>query len=348
MKKILIDIFKVKDIYSGLGQFSINFAEEIISNKTIDLDITFLVPGNFRHESITEVNYTKANFRKRYLPNLNKKYDIWHSLHQFPAHFPNSASKHILTIHDLNFLIEKNKSKASAYLKKLQENINKADVLTAISNYTKKQIEENIDLKGKTVHTIYNGVKVNSFENITKPAFAGNKKFFFAISVFKEKKNFHALLPLMKHFEDYQLIIAGNNNTPYGEQIKKQIKGLHLEDSVILPGKISEQDKLWLYKNCEAFLVPSLAEGFGLPVIEAMKVGKPVFLSKHTSLPEIGGEAAFYFDNFEEDDMTNLIREKLNDYNKNSLVFSEQIKQHAEKFSWKTSIESYLNLYKSL
>jgi glycosyltransferase involved in cell wall biosynthesis len=121
-----------------------------------------------------------------------------------------------------------------------------------------------------------------------------------------------------------------------------------LEDRVILPGTISEQDKLWLYLNCEALLVPSLAEGFGLPVIEAMMCGKPVFLSKSTSLPEIGGGAAFYFENFEEEYMAAFIKEKLTYYRNNYAAVSEQIKQHAEKFTWKNSIEQYLNLYRTL
>ncbi len=348
MKEILIDIYKTKDIFSGLGQFSFNFAEEIMLNNPVDFKIDFLTASDLLNDKNKNFNFVKANFQKRYFPSLNKKYDIWHSLHQFPAHFPNKASKYILTVHDLNFLIEKNESKASKYLKRLQQNINRADVVTAISNYTKKLIEDNIDLKGKSIHTIYNGVKLNSLTNLSKPEYVNRKRFFFAISVFKVKKNFHVLLPLMKHFEEYQLIIAGNNNTIYGEQIRREIKDLNLEDRVILPGKISDEERLWLYHNCDAFMVPSLAEGFGLPVIEAMKVGKPVFLSNATCLPEIGGDAAFYIDNFEETYMVAFIKEKLKHYQENVVSLSEQIKLHAEKFSWKTSIEAYLKLYSSL
>ena len=62
--------------------------------------------------------------------------------------------------------------------------------------------------------------------------------------------------------------------------------------------RISEADKAWYITQCLAYLQPSLAEGFGLPVVEAMQIGKPVFLSRLTSLPEVGGAAAYYFDDF--------------------------------------------------
>jgi len=62
---------------------------------------------------------------------------------------------------------------------------------------------------------------------------------------------------------------------------------------VSLLGTISESDKIFYYKNCLAFAFPSLREGFGFPVLEAMTFGKPVFLSNKTSLPEIGGSHAF-------------------------------------------------------
>ena len=72
-----------------------------------------------------------------------------------------------------------------------------------------------------------------------------------------------------------------------------------LEERIILPGEISDMDKYWLYKNCEAFVFPSMYEGFGLPVIEAMNFGKPVFLSTFSSLPEVGGKYALYWENFD-------------------------------------------------
>lgn len=348
MKEILIDLYKVKDIYSGLGQFSVNFANELIRQSPEGFDFVFLTPGSFKFETIKNVTTVNTNLQKRYLPEFNRSYDIWHSLQQFPSFFPNRKSKFILTVHDLNFLQEKKEAKKLKYLKKLQKNIDRANYITTISDFTKKTIEDHIDLKGKSIHTIYNGIAINTHDAGYKPSYVDNKKFFFSLGIFNEKKNFHVLLPILKHFKDHQLIIAGNKDTRYGLQVQRQINEMNLADRVILPGKIPDNEKIWLYGHCDAFLFPSLAEGFGMPVIEAMKFGKPVFLSKCTSLPEIGGEAAFYFDNFDEVYTSSLIKIKLSLYNENLTILSDQIKKHADRYSWEASILKYLKLYQEI
>jgi glycosyltransferase involved in cell wall biosynthesis len=345
MKKVLIDLYKVKEIYSGLGQFSINFANEIMNQSPKEFNIIFLTPKSFETENFKTFNSLKVNLQKRYFPVFNKSYDIWHSLQQFPSYFPNKKSKFILTIHDLNFLFEKDGAKKLRYLKKLQKNIDRADYITTVSDYSKKIIEDNINLRGKSILTIYNGIEINSLGEGHKPAYVDDKKIFFSIGIFNKKKNFHVLLSLMNYFQDYQLIIAGNKDTSYGKQIQRQISDRNLADRVILPGKINEDEKRWLYSNCDAFLFPSLAEGFGMPLIEAMKFGKPVFLSKFTSLPEIGGDFAFYFDNFDEEYMSSFIKSKLSYYNNNLIILSDQIKKHADRFSWQKCIAQYLKLY---
>jgi glycosyltransferase involved in cell wall biosynthesis len=89
-----------------------------------------------------------------------------------------------------------------------------------------------------------------------------------------------------------------------------------------------------------------LAEGFGLPVIEAMYFGKPVFLAKLTSLPEIGGEEAFYFQSFDPKHMQEVLKNGLNASKSTSK--SSALKRRAEKFSWKSTAKEYLKLYKNI
>ena len=156
------------------------------------------------------------------------------------------------------------------------------------------------------------------------------------------------LLPLMKHFDNCQLILAGNNDTPYGRKIKEEINRLQLGDKIILPGKINESEKYWLYNNCRAFLFPSLAEGFGMPIVEAIKAGKPVFLSKYASLPEIGGDKAFYFNSFDEEDMSNFIRVKLNEFYDNHTVRKEELLLYSKLFDWEKCVTEYLDLYSNV
>lgn len=251
----------------------------------------------------------------------------------------------LLTIHDLNFLSEKDPKKANKYLKRLQKNVDRADALSVISNYTKKLVLENLDINDKPIQTIYNGVKLQKFDHIAKPYFVKQNKFFFSIGIVSAKKNFHVLIPMMKHFKNHQLIIAGNKNSSYAKEIEEKVTELGLQEQVHLCGMISDQDKYWLYSNCEAFLFPSIAEGFGLPVIEAMLVGKPVFLSKYTCLPEVGGEQAYYWDSFETDHMVEVLKLNLKSYLQDQDRISEEIKEYAHKFSWDHSIQQYLKIY---
>ncbi len=345
MQEILVDLYKVRNIYSGLGQFSLSFARELMLQTPGNFKIYFLIPKNFNPETDKNIGLKRADYQKRYFPCFTRNYSLWHSLNQFPSHFPNKRTKHILTVHDLNFLVEKNRAKARKYLRKLQKNVDRADYITAISNGTKKILEENIDLRGKSVKVIYNGISIPEPKEAVKPEYADDKKFFFSIGIFSMKKNLHVLLPLMKHFENFRLILAGDNKTSYGNYIKVQIKNLNLEDRIILPGTISESDKYWLYSNCEAFLFPSLAEGFGMPVIEAMKLGKPVFLSNNDILHETAGDLAFYFNTFEDVSMSSFIKQKLALFHDDQENLMKMTKEYANRFDWKVSIGEYIKLY---
>ncbi len=343
MKRLLVDIYKTNNLHSGLGQFSLNFHNALLQfNKKWELE--FLAPAEFKDQRSPDAIYREANFQSRYFPKLGGKIDLWHSLQQFPSHQAPKNCSQILTIHDLNFLVEKNSKKADAYLRKLQKNVDRADVITSISDYTKEQIKAKLDLKGKEIQTIHNGIKLQEFPN-HKAQLVPTEKFFFSIGIFSAKKNFHSLLPVLEKMKGFQLLIAGDSNTPYGEKLKLEIKAKNLENRVVLTGKISDADKYWYYKNCEAFLFPSLAEGFGMPVIEAMTQGKAVFSSDQCSLPEIGGNASFYWTNFEPDSMLQILEKGLEEAEKDPKEFQQKQKKHAAQFSWESCIQKYLKLY---
>ena len=91
---------------------------------------------------------------------------------------------------------------------------------------------------------------------------------------------------------------------------------------------------------------PSLAEGFGAPVVESMQFGRPLFLSSLTSLPEIGGEAAFFFKNFEPEHMQHIFAQGMAQYEEQRMA--EKIIQRGKQFDWKVSAEKYLEVYQSL
>jgi glycosyltransferase involved in cell wall biosynthesis len=105
-------------------------------------------------------------------------------------------------------------------------------------------------------------------------------------------------------------------------------------DDIILTGYLPRQHLASLYSQAIALIFPSLYEGFGLPVVEAMSCGTPCLLSKTSSLPEVGGKAALYFD---PEDPDAIAKSMLKIYNNKSLreALSEEALKQAAKFSWK-------------
>ena len=102
-------------------------------------------------------------------------------------------------------------------------------------------------------------------------------------------------------------------------------------------------EKYWYLNNCEGFVFPSISEGFGIPPIEAMRLGKPVFLSKATSLPEIGGEVAYYFESFDNKKMAEIIQSGLLDFHEKDK--SQVSIDWSNKFTWEKSGKMYKEVY---
>ena len=144
-----------------------------------------------------------------------------------------------------------------------------------------------------------------------------------------------------------ELLIAGRpNDREYILYLKELAKELGVEKKVKVLGAISEEEKAWYYQNCYAFTFPSLSEGFGLPVAEAMSVGKPLFLSNKTALPEIGKDIAFYFTNFNGVHMQKVFTDGMQQYT--SKKMQEAIKLRSQEFCWQKAAKRYIEVYQSL
>lgn len=353
-KRLLVDLSYLKDLYRGYGQIALNYAnyfKESYDPITSNYELTLLVPKEFIGQFGNKVKYiSSSNWWRKHFRHLMPQFDIWHNL-QYPSRFrPYSKStKYIFTIHDLNVLsleYEKSKKDIQKNFRRIARNIKQASVITTISEFSKNQIISHFDIGNKKLLMIYNGVEKISNRPAQKPNCEIKKPFFFSISVFRPKKNFHVLLDMIKLMPEKHLYIAGYNNTEYGEMIKQRISSERITNTTLL-GKVSEEEKNWLYANCEAFVFPSLFEGFGLPVIEAMQFGKPVFSSQETSLKEIGGNYSFFWENYEPKSMSNYIRDKIDSfYNNKDYIMGEV--EYADSFSYENHFKHYEELYNEL
>jgi glycosyltransferase involved in cell wall biosynthesis len=252
-------------------------------------------------------------------------------------------AKKIMTIHDMNKVHLKfsKPHRIEAYLKKLGGFIAQCDRVVTISQFVASDVLQYFPEAKDKLSVIYNGADKLIVPDGHVPVNPPQKPFLYTIGLLSVQKGFH-LLPALLAGNNYELIIAGIE-TPHKQRIIEEAEKYNCLDRVRITGPVSDDDKAWYYKNCAAFLFPSIAEGFGLPVIEAMHFGKPVFLSKYTSLPEVGGDAAYYFDNFEPTNMQQVFTNGMLDFQTRNRA-QEMITQ-ADKFSWERAANQYLKLY---
>ncbi len=366
MPSVVIDVERLKNIYCGLGQFSLHLSRAILDAAGAEFEPILLV----RPEQRTYYADRSARFldvtswRREPVASLARPFvaatgfrescDLWHATHQDPKCMPlDRRTPLVLTIHDLNILREKKPSTVRRRLKSLQRQVDRATVLATVSQFSADEIRNTLDTGGKEIAVIANGVCVAAQSTSSpRPALLPEGPFLFTIGDITPKKNFHVLVEFFKHLTgstrpDLCLVIAGSKRADYASRIVREIQDAGLTDRVILPGTVSDDDRAWLYQNCEAFLFPSLSEGFGLPVIEAMSCGRPVFLSNKTSLPEVGGPLAFYWQDFSAPSMSQVFEAGM------SLVrrdphYEGKLRQHASQFTWQRAAESYLSLYRQV
>ncbi len=351
MKKIIFDCERMKYPDTGLYHYNLNLSKQLSLKKDESREELFLyAPPNaldvLKSNQQILVQHPLHKFK---MPDL-RDFDIWHGTYQSTKYLPmqNKKIKVVLTIHDLNFLYDDKKAewKKRRNLRYVQSLIDRSDAIIFISAFTQKDVQQHCWLGEKPQFLIYNGSQLSNLPALTNQSYRPSRPFLFSIGVINRKKNFHVLLPLVKN-KKYELLIAGKNDDhDYHSYILESAKKYGVSDSVNLIGSITEGEKAWYFKHCSAFALASLSEGFGLPVVEAMRMGKPLFLSNRTSLPEIGGDVSFYFNDFTPDHMQEVFNLGLDRYAKERL--ENKIIERATQFSWKKAAQQYWDVYRSL
>lgn len=348
-KEILIDLMDL-DEHSGFGEIERMYANIFSKIDIPDMHFNFLVRDKQMNTYGEKVGYLKHRSIYKVFPFLIfRRFDIWHSVHQLYRECPrNKSTKRILTIHDLNFLYEKNEKKAKKYLNAVCKKINNAHHLVAISNFAKCEVIKNCKVEeNKPFDVILNGVRDTSNDNRTKPSFIKpNRKFLCAVGAVREKKNIHVLLDMMKYLPEYELYVCGSTTGEYPQKLKDRVKNEKI-DNVTITGIITDEEKNWLYANMEALMFPSRLEGFGLPIIEAMHFKKAVFSSPYSSLPEICSTHAYVWKELEPEYMATLVREKISEFYADSSR-AEAEKEYANSYSYERHIKAYIALYRKM
>jgi glycosyltransferase involved in cell wall biosynthesis len=348
MPSLFLDTERMSNLTSGLGQVCLHLGQELVRQQPPGWELTFLVPKNLVGVFGPSAKYIVASRWRRVIHPWT--FDVWHSLYQGSRFLPQRKSKLVYTVLDLNYLSMPDYSDARKAKQKqrYQRAIDQATVVTTISAYVARDVKHQLVVPPATpVEVIYCGVNTHASMPAQPPSIKPDKPFLYFIGMLQFYKNVHAMLPILKAFPEYQLVLAGPDKPAYNQQIRKQAQQLGVIDRVLIPGPVDEATKWWLYANCEAFLFPSRLEGFGIPVVEAMSFGKPVFSSSLTSLPEVGGDEAFYFPDFDPDTVVEVFRSGMATY-RNDPAMPDRLRAQSQKFSWAVVAADYWKLYQRI
>lgn len=171
-------------------------------------------------------------------------------------------------------------------------------------------------------------------------------KFLLYVGQQSDYKNLRRLIKahqeLLKTRPDLGLVLVGAKNKSVLVNIVWVEKNNY--QNVYFSGFVSNEELAWLYQNCQAYVFPSLLEGFGLPGLEAMTEGAPVVSSNATCLPEIYGNAALYFDPLSVTDMASKIEQVLSDDNLRTKLINEGY-ERLKRYSWRKTAEQTHKVY---
>ena len=360
--KIGIDAKRAFTNKSGLGNYSREIISYIKENyPEINLQLftstynnKIYDPKNIKVHT-PKINFIKNYWRQYQISNILKKEEIkiYHGLsNEIPKNL-NKNIKSIVTIHDLIYLkypkfynfIDRN-----IYYHKSKYACQNSDLIIAISNQTKNDIIEYFNIDKQKIKVIYQGCD-NSFLNIKENKnvlnkYSINKPFILNVGTIEKRKNLLLIIKAIKNLEKINLVCIGKK-TNYFNEVIKYIKKEKMENRIFFPKVNNMKDLASIYKLSKGLVYPSIYEGFGKPIVEAMYSEIPVIISNSNIFKEVGGPNSYYFEKNNINQLSKLIQNIWND----PAELNENIKKsriYAEKFSTKVQCEEIINIYKEL
>jgi glycosyltransferase involved in cell wall biosynthesis len=176
----------------------------------------------------------------------------------------------------------------------------------------------------------------------------GAGEFWLSVGTIEPRKNQRLLVQAYARYLEaggrpIPLVLAGGKGWLM-EDFQEYLAKLGLSDSVILTGYVSDNELIWLYRNCYANLYPSVFEGFGLPVLEGMQFGAPTLSSNATSMPEVAGDAAILLTPHDHQPWTQAMLDLASDRDRRDRM-SLAASARARQFDWKRSATAMLAIY---
>ncbi len=282
------------------------------------------------------------------------------------AHFTNSVCPllaevpTLVTIHDMSLTLypQYHPWRRAWTRSLLVRSARRADLVIAVSQSTKRDIVRLTGIAAEKIRVIYEAA-APQFQRIrskrvledVRRRYGLSCRFVLHVGTIEPRKNLERLVEAFRRVSsvdhtDLQLVLAGVPGWGYRE-VKRLIGTSRIEDRVSILGYVPYRDLPALYCAAEIFCFPSLYEGFGLPVIEAMACGTPVIAARNSSIEEIAGDAVEGIDADRTSSIESALRSLLADKVRREEVAVRGL-AHSQRFSWKRAARETLDTYRSL
>jgi glycosyltransferase involved in cell wall biosynthesis len=323
----------------------------------------FTLPGSDKLEIIKPergvYRWFPSYWRSIHLsPSIRKhRIDIYHGLsNELPWDILRSGARSVVTIHDLIFIrfpMLYRRSDRSIYRVKFRRSVKNADLVIAISQQTKNDLLEFFSADEKKIRVIYQGCspvfyQTHSEEEKTALAekYSIPRHFLLAVGTVEERKNALGLARAIHAANiDYPLLFIGRH-THYARKVKEYIARNGLEQVYFIEN-IPFPELPIVYQMADLLIYPSLFEGFGIPVLEALVSGVPVITSRDGCFMEAGGPGTCYVDPLDENELGTQIRRLLSDELARKRM-AEEGRIYAHQFSDRNIAKNIAEAYQSI
>jgi glycosyltransferase involved in cell wall biosynthesis len=269
----------------------------------------------------------------------------------------NTKVRTVVTIHDLIFLRYPEYYKPFdrwIYARKYKSACERADLVIAISEQTKRDVIDFFGIDERKIRLVYQGCDAQFYrtasereKQIVQALYHLPEKYILYVGTIESRKNLATLVKALATLPEYVHLVVVGKETAYAAKVKEEIAALKLTHRVLFLNAVAFVHLPVIYQQAQVFCLPSLFEGFGIPVLEAINSKVPVVTSDISSLPEAGGPGQLYVDPTSETEIATAIRRILDNPGLREQVVAAGL-EHAQLFKEESIAKNLWNTYKEL
>jgi len=359
-KKILVDATGIVKTPTGLGKYSVYLLRSLLKNRNFQFSVFIQsnIAGNHPLRSLEKGNVHLISIdipvigprREFVIYRMRESINNYHLYHCLSSYLPGFGIRipSLVTIHDLKYLIFpqflSNHLKAAYYSWIIRRSIRNATYIIAVSRATKQDVGrlggslEKIKVIHEAPTISYNGTSA-------LPDTLLDKEFFLFVGENRPHKNISRIIAAYSKVERDL-----GNQCPLFVFVGSKYEALmkrYASEKLIFLEPVPDETLANLYKHAYALVYPSLYEGFGLPILEAMEIGAPVITSNCSAMPEVAGDAALLIDPYDTDQMAAAMISLVHDKGKRTQLINAG-KRRVRQFSWDRTAHEIIELYEAV